>query len=83
MKMLKKLDLYVYFIRKMSTYRTNFDKIKCMSFSIKYEKLLERYNEIWKTATLVTLSKTNFAVNVYTMKNIEKLNYDRIIEKSI
>ena len=54
-----------------------------MSFSIKYEKLLERYNEIWKTATLVTLSKTNFAVNVYTMKNIEKLNYDRIIEKSI
>ena len=32
----------------MSAYRRDFDKTKCVSFSIKDEKLLEKYNEIWK-----------------------------------
>ena len=32
----------------MSAYRRGFDKTKCMSFLIKDEKLLEKYNEIWK-----------------------------------
>ena len=32
----------------MSAYRRDFDKTKCMSFLIKDEKLLEKYNEIWK-----------------------------------
>ena len=33
---------------KMSAYRRGFDKTKCMYFLIKDEKLLEKYNEIWK-----------------------------------
>ena len=33
---------------KLSAYRRDFDKTKCMSFLIKDEKLLEKYNEIWK-----------------------------------
>ena len=33
---------------KMSAYRRDFDKTKCMSFLIKDGKLLEKYNEIWK-----------------------------------
>ena len=32
----------------MSAYRRGFDKTKCMYFLIKDEKLLEKYNEIWK-----------------------------------
>ena len=32
----------------MSAYRKDFSKTKCMSFLIKDEKLLEKYNEIWK-----------------------------------
>ena len=34
------------FLPKMSAYRKGFDKTKCMSFLIKDEKLLEKYNEI-------------------------------------
>ena len=30
----------------MSAYRRNFDKTKCMTFLIKDNKLLEKYNEI-------------------------------------
>ena len=33
---------------KMSAYRRNFDETKYMSFLIKDDKLLEKYNEIWK-----------------------------------
>ena len=32
----------------MSAYRKDFDKAKCMSFLIKNENLLEKYNSIWK-----------------------------------
>ena len=32
----------------MSAYRRNFDKTKCMYFLLKDEKLLEKYNEVWK-----------------------------------
>ena len=31
---------------KISAYRKDFDKTKCMSFLIKDEKFLEKYNEI-------------------------------------
>ena len=58
------------YIPKMIAYRRDIDKTDCMSFTIKYEKLLERYNEIWKTTALVKLSKKNFTVNVHTMKNM-------------
>ena len=32
----------------MSSYRGDFDETQCMSFLIKDEKSLEKYNEIWK-----------------------------------
>ena len=32
----------------MSAYSRDFDKTKCMSFSIKDKKLLEKYMKIWK-----------------------------------
>ena len=31
----------------MSGHKRNFDKIKCMSFLKKDDKLLEKYNKIW------------------------------------
>ena len=31
----------------MNAYRRDFDQPKCMSFLIKDEKLLGKYNEIW------------------------------------
>ena len=36
-------------LRKMSAYRKDFDETKCMSFLIKDDELLEKYNEIWET----------------------------------
>ena len=33
----------------MSSYRRDFDKTnKCMSFLIKDEKMLEKYNDVWE-----------------------------------
>ena len=31
----------------MSAYRRDFDRTKCMSFLIKDEKLLEKFDKIW------------------------------------
>ena len=39
---------------KISAYRRNFDKTKCVSFLTKDEKLLEKYNEIWKKVSIIT-----------------------------
>ena len=36
------------FLPKMSAYRKDFDETKYMSFFIKNDELLEKYNEIWK-----------------------------------
>ena len=36
------------FLPKMSACRKDFNKTKCMPFLIKDEKLLQKYNEIWK-----------------------------------
>ena len=33
---------------KMSAYRRDFDETKYMSFSIKKDELLEKYNQIWE-----------------------------------
>ena len=41
------------FLPKMSAYRRDFDKIKSMSFLIKGEKLLQKYNEIWKKVSKI------------------------------
>ena len=52
----------------MSAYRRHFDKTKCMSFLIKDEKLLQKYNDIWKKVSNIT--KKNLTVNLDTIKNI-------------
>ena len=33
----------------MSMYRRDFDETNCMSFLIKEDELLEKYNKIWET----------------------------------
>ena len=50
---------------KISAYRRDFDETKHMSFLIKGNELLEKYNEIWdKSAVLL---KKHLIVNLYTM----------------
>ena len=44
----KKTKPLCIFLPKMSAYRKNFNETKYMSFSIKDDKLLEKYNEIWE-----------------------------------
>ena len=41
----------------MSGYRKDFDKTKCISFLIKHEKLLEKYNKIWKKVSNIIKNK--------------------------
>ena len=57
-KVAKKIRPVCIFLPKMNAYRKDFDKTKCMSFLIKDENLLEKYNEIWKKSTI--LSKKEF-----------------------
>ena len=45
---LKKLAFLCIFFSKLSAYRTNFDETKYMSFLMKDDELLEKYNEIWE-----------------------------------
>ena len=46
MKMLK-IRLLCVFLTKMSAYRKDFDETKYISFLIKDNELLEKFNEIW------------------------------------
>ena len=43
----------------MSAYRRDFDRTKYMSFLIKDEKLLEKYNEIWKKVSNIIKKEFN------------------------
>ena len=43
----QKIDFYANSSQKMSAYKTEFDKNKCMCLLIKDEKLLEKFNKIW------------------------------------
>ena len=36
------------FLSKMSTHRKDFDETKYISFLVKDDKLLKKYNKIWK-----------------------------------
>ena len=57
-------------LSKKHAYRRDFDKTKCMSFMIKDEKLLEKYNEIWKKVSKII--KKEFDNNlVYNEKYIK------------
>ena len=55
----------------MSAYRRDFDETKYTSFMIKNKELLEKYNEIWEK--IRNSIKKDLMVNLYTMKNIQKL----------
>ena len=58
----------MYISSKISAYRKDFDETKYMSFLIKDDELLERYNEIQEK--LKISSKQNLTVNQYIMNNI-------------
>ena len=52
----------------MSAYRRDIDETKYMSFLIKDNELLEKYNEIWEKVK--NSVKRKLMMNPYTMKNI-------------
>ena len=60
--------LYANLFQKMRACRRDFDETKYMSFLIKDNELLGKYNEIWKTSARAL--KQNWLVNLYIMKNI-------------
>ena len=54
----------------MSANRRDFNKTKCISFLIKDEKLLEKYNEIWRNVS--SIIKKEFGSNpVYNEKYLK------------
>ena len=61
-----KIESLFMFLAKLSAYKRNFDKTNCMSFLINDEKLLEKYNEIWKKAS--NIIKKEFDSKLYTIK---------------
>ena len=52
----------------MDAYRRDSDKTKYISFLIKDDELLEKYNEIWEKVK--NSLKKEFDSEEYTMKNI-------------
>ena len=43
----------------MNAYRIDFDEAKCMSFLMKDEEFLEKYNEIWKNVSNIITKEFN------------------------
>ena len=66
-KMLKKLI----FLARLSAFRRDFYKTKWMTFFIKDEKLLEKYNEIWEK--VCTIIKKEFVIKL--VYNEQYLSY--------
>ena len=60
----KKLDLYGYFFQKCR----DFDETKYMSFLIRDDELLGKYNGIWEKVR--NIIKKEFHSNLYAIKNI-------------
>ena len=50
----------------------DFDKTNCRYFLIKDEKLLEKYNGIWKKKSAVASKKKKLIVNLYKIKRVSK-----------
>ena len=57
------------FLPKMSTYRRDFDKTKWLSFLIKDDKFLEKYNEIWGKKVSNIIKKEFDKKPVHNKKN--------------
>ena len=64
-EMLKKIRPLCIFLPKMSAYRKNFDETKYISFLVKDDELLEKYNEVWEK-----VKNSLKIVSQYTMKNM-------------
>ena len=67
-KILKKIKTLCIFLPKMTAYRKDFDETKYISFLIKNDEFLEKYNDIWEKVQ--NILKKKLIVNQYTMKNI-------------
>ena len=67
-KILKKIKTLCIFFPRMTAYRKDFDETKYISFLIKDDEFLEKYNEIWEKVQ--NILKKKLIVNQYTMKNI-------------
>ena len=52
----------------MNVFRRDFEETPYMSFLIKDNKLLEKYNEIWDQVSDIV--KKDLVVSLYIMKNI-------------
>ena len=55
----KKMRPLCIFRPKMSIYKRDFDKTRCMYYSIKDEILLEKYNEIWEKVSSINKKELN------------------------
>ena len=64
----------------MSGHRRDFDKTKCMSFLIKDEKLLQKYNEIWKKVS--NIIEQDFDSTPVCNKKYIKLKQNLTMQKS-
>ena len=64
----------------MNAYRVNFDEAKCMSFLMKDEGFLEKYNKIWKKVSNFIIKEFN-SEPVYIEK-ISKTEKNLITKKS-
>ena len=65
-RILKKIRPLCLFLPKMSGYRRDFDETKCISFLIKDDELLEKYNEICEK--LKKAPKKNLIVKLYVFR---------------
>ena len=69
-KMLKQTRLLCIFLPKMRAYRRDFAKTKCMSFLIKDEKVIVKYNKIWKKVSNI-IKKEFDSKDVYNKKYLK------------
>ena len=63
-----KNETFTLIFPKMNAYRRDLDETKYISFLIKDDELLEKYNKIWEKVE--NIIKKNLTVNQYSMKNI-------------
>ena len=66
----KKIKPSCILLPKMNAYRRDLDKTKCVSSLIKYEKLLEKYNETWKKVSNIIITEFD-GKRVYNKKYLQ------------
>ena len=76
----KKIRPLCIFLPKMNAYRKDFDETKYMSFLIKDDELLKKYNKIWKKVKILSIK--NLIMILYTTEKYLKATKNLIMEKS-